>query len=419
MNATITPRPLSGSIKIIASKSQAHRLLILAALAEEKSLLICEGMNEDIAATMDCLNAMGARVVKNGDEISIFPIEKMGGKCKMCVRESGSTLRFLLPVICALGMNAQIEMCGRLPERPISELSDELQRHGVNIVKEGNILHVSGKLESYDFKIAGNISSQYISGLLFAMCALKKPCSLAITGEIQSRSYIEMTLRAMERFGISTARTESGFSLTGDERMSAYCGPVEGDWSNAAFWLCAGAMSEKGITLTGLDEHSAQGDRAVIEILRRFGADVSTNERGVRVRKKELTGTQIDAADIPDLIPVLSVLACAAKGDTRIFNAQRLRIKESDRLAAIYELIGAAGADFTPTPDGLIIHGGAPLHGAKVSAHNDHRMAMSAAVLGTFAGKIEVEGAQCVKKSYPDFWDKFAMLGGNVKRSGV
>ncbi len=417
MNVRITPSLISGEVKMISSKSQAHRMLICAALAEGESHLICERTNEDILATIDCLNAMGAVITLEGDTISVKPLSGDVHKAEMCCRESGSTLRFILPVVCALGIEAEIEMWGRLPERPMDPLTDELKRHGALIEKCGNKLYTGGRLQAGDYSIPGNISSQYVSGLLFALSAMDAPGSLEVTGEVQSGSYIEMTLRAMEAFEICPKRNGYRFNFSGSEKAFGRDMLIEGDWSNAAFWLCAGALSDKGITLKNLDMASPQGDKAIVDILIGFGAHILANDAGIHIRSGELKGVEIDAGDIPDLIPVISAFACAAKGDTIIRNAERLRIKESDRLAAICEMLNILGADFTPTEDGLIIHGGKVLKGGELSAHNDHRMAMTAAVASMICdGEITVVGAECVKKSYPDFWDAFTSLGGRIER---
>lgn len=417
MNMRITPTILSGKVKIISSKSQAHRMLICAALANSPSELLCEKTNDDILATIDCLNAIGANITVNGEKISVKPISGRVDRAKLCVRESGSTLRFILPIICALGIQAEIEMLGRLSQRPLNELSDELIKKGIRLKREKNRIYTQGKLSGGEYFIPGNISSQYITGLLFAFLCIKEPCTLTVVGEMQSYSYVDMTIKAMQEFGVMVKREGNLFSISEENRPFGRKIRIEGDWSNAAFWICAGALSEEGITVTNIDYNSTQGDKAIIDIVKDFGAKVIIGENEITVKKGELNGVKIDAGNIPDIIPVISALACAAKGDTVIQNASRLRIKESDRLAAIYELMEAMGADYSPTDDGIIIHGGTKLHGAEVSSHDDHRMAMTAAVMSALSvGDVVVMGSEAVKKSYPDFWKVFNALGGRAER---
>ena len=420
MNVRITGRPLGGKISAISSKSHAHRALICAALAKTPSKIICDSVNDDIMATASCLNAMGAQIDYHDGIFTVNPIDpgEKKGRVFLNCRERGSTLRFLLPIVCALGLEAKIDMEGHLPQRPMGELVDELIRHGAKIEQKGSSLYVGGKLCAGKFLIAGNVSSQYISGILFAMCVLKVPSSLEVIGEVQSRSYIDMTLDAIREFGITVEEKDSLFSISGIEDFTGKDLRIEGDWSNAAFWLCAGAMGGNGICVDHLAFHSSQGDRRIEELLAEFGANVERENDSLTVKSAALSGIEIDASNIPDLVPVLCAVACAASGKTVIKNAERLRIKESDRLEAIYDMLQSLGACFTPTKDGIIIEGNKPLKGGSVNSYNDHRMAMTAAILSTICkGEVEILDAQCVKKSYPDFWNAFNALGGHAERT--
>ena len=333
MNQTVLPGPRTGSVRIPASKSQAHRLLICAALGARPVALQCDGVSADIAATARCLCALGADITDDGTgTFRIVPIAgEMPVHADMLCGESGSTLRFLLPVVGALGADVTFHMEGRLPERPLSPLDAVLTAHGMTIRRDGALLHVAGQLRPGTYELPGDVSSQYISGLLMALPPAGES-TLAVTGRLESAGYIAMTEDALRLSGICLQKQERTYTIPGGQtaRLPAQC-HVEGDWSNTAFFLCMGALSPAGVTVTGLAAASSQGDRAVLDVLRRFGADV-LRHRTPSPSGAALHGITIDAAPIPDLIPVLSVVAALADGETQIVNAARLRLKESDRL---------------------------------------------------------------------------------------
>lgn len=415
MNRIITPGARHGIVTIPASKSQAHRLLICAALGTEETELVCGGTSADIEATVRCLNALGARIERSGaDAFRVKPIESVpSGVCVLPCDESGSTLRFLLPLVGAFGAEAEFVMEGRLPERPLAPLDALLCAHGMRIERAGNSLRCSGKLGPGEYEISGEVSSQYISGLLMALPRIKGDSRLTVTGKIESAGYIAMTEDALRLSKIKFEKQERTYIIPGAQRcaLPANC-RVEGDWSNAAFFLAIGALSDAGVTVTGLNLKSSQGDRAVLDILRAFGAEITTDADSVSVRRAALKGVTIDAAPIPDLIPVLSVVAAAAEGETRIINAARLRLKESDRLRSTARLLTALGAEVQEQESGLIIRGGV-LSGGRVDSCRDHRIAMSAAVAACAAsGAVDVIDSECVAKSYPRFWQDFAALEG-------
>lgn len=412
MTEVLYPARLEGCIAAIPSKSQAHRLLICAALADTPSAIRCPQLSKDIRATMDCLNAMGAVITQREELLLVQPIrQKAQTLCVLPCGESGSTLRFLLPVVGALGLSACFRMEGRLPQRPMEPLTALLRQQGMTIRQENDLLFCEGQLRAGEYAIPGNISSQYVSGLLFALPLLGGESLLKITTGIESAAYIAMTLDALSLCGISLLQTDDGWRIAGDQQPHMGEGlSVEGDWSNAAFFLCAGAVSAP-VTMTGLRTDSTQGDRAVLEVLRRFGASVDAQTDCVTVFPAPLRGIEIDAAEIPDLIPVLCAVACAAEGTTRIRNAARLRLKESDRLTATANLLNALGGDVTELPDGLVIRGVGRLRGGTVDAAGDHRMAMTAAVCSTICdGAVTIPHAQCTEKSYPAFWQDFRSL---------
>ena len=422
---------LGGKIKAISSKSMAHRLLICAAFADRESYIVCEDTNNDICATADCLCALGADIERVGDTFRVSPIKNVTDGASLDCKESGSTLRFLLPIASAIGANAQFVMSGRLPERPLSPLFEELEQNGMYLSPQGtNPLLTSGCLRHGDYSIKANVSSQFISGLMFALPLIHKfdgvptdddtLSTLALLGDVESAPYIDMTLDALSEYGV---RFENGYANFDAGETLKYVIPsnmnfaspgtlkVEGDWSNAAFWLAAGAIGKNKITVTSLNTRSHQGDMAILKLLERFGADVTESGDHITVSPRKLHGIRIDASQIPDLVPILAVVASVSEGETVIYGASRLRIKESDRLASVTDMLSALGADISQTNDGLIIHGKPRLEGGNVHACNDHRIAMAAAVASTVCnGDVSITDAQAVSKSYPKFWEDFERL---------
>ncbi len=403
MKVTIFPSKLKGSVAARASKSQAHRQLICAALSDLPCTIYCDSLSEDILATADCLNALGAKIEYSKGKFSVIPITIAAHETILDCRESGSTLRFMVSVVAALGTNSTFKMSGRLADRPLSPLSEELEAHGIKISRPTpDTLKLSGKLKGGNFTLDGSVSSQFVSGLLFALPLLEEKSSLTLTGDIQSADYITMTVNAIKSFGIeldyknNTYTVKTGSYHTDNEYY------VEGDWSNGAFWICAGKLTNGDIICTNLDENSPQGDKEIVEIA------TSLTENG-------LSYIVVDAANIPDLVPIICVTASAADGAvTVIKNAQRLRIKESDRIKTTAHMINCLGGKAEETDDGLIITGVGRLRGGKTDSFNDHRIAMSAAIASLISdGPVEITGAEAVNKSYPSFWDDFKALGCN------
>ena len=414
MNVTIQPGPRQGRVRIPASKSQAHRLLLCAALGEGESELLCGGLSADIRATMDCLRALGAGIWQEGERLRVKPIRTAPRSCALPCGESGSTLRFLLPQAGALGTEAVFHRKGRLPQRPLRPLDEELRSHGMKLREEGEALYASGKLTAGDYTLPGNVSSQFISGLLMALPQLPGDSRLTVTGDLESAGYVAMTEDTLAESGIRWQRTGQVWSIPGGQRFHPprLC-QVEGDWSNAAFFLCAGALSRRGVTVEGLSLRSSQGDQAVLRLLRRFGAEVTEREGAVTVRSGMLHGITVDAGPIPDLIPTLSVVAAASVGDSRIENARRLRDKESDRLEGTAALIRDLGGSARVEGDTLIIHGRGGLRGGNASVLGDHRLAMAAAIAACACREsVTVDDSRCVEKSYPRFWEDFRQLKG-------
>lgn len=412
MNRTLLPGPRTGAVRIPASKSQAHRMLICAALSRTPGRLVLDGVSEDIEATIQCLQALGAKIETQPDGLRIEPPEGFPGHAALDVGESGSTLRFLLPVLGALGVSAQIRMHGRLPERPLSPLWELLEAHGMQLRRENDLLHIHGQLQAGSYCLPGNVSSQFVSGLLFALPLLAEESTLTVTGQLQSARYVAMTEQALRAAGIRTEKAGQCWKIPGGQQYAAPARQlVEGDWSNAAFFLCMGALSRQGVRVSGLDAASLQADRAITDILTRFGAELTIEGDAVTVRRGALRGITLDAGPVPDLVPVVSVLAALCTGQTRIENAARLRIKESDRLRTTAALIRALGGTVRELPDGLIITGQRMLAGGSVDASGDHRIAMSAAAAACGCTQpVTVCGSACVAKSYPAFWEDFSSL---------
>lgn len=395
MDITIYPRKLQGTISAIPSKSHAHRLLICAALSDQPVDLICPVVNEDICATVSCLNALGAQIQQTGNGYHIIPISIPPTTAQLHCRESGSTLRFLLPVAGALGVDALFVMEGRLAERPLSPLCEELEKHGVRISKPAkNTLRSLGRLQGGEYAIDGSVSSQYITGLMFALAIIGNGSHLSIKGSTESRPYIALTEQVLQQFQVETANYVFNNCYPFHSEKTITC---EGDWSNAAFFIGSNALGNE-VSVCGLSDHSRQGDRAIRELSEKLKCHAI-----------------IDGRDIPDLIPVLSVIAAANQG-ADFLNIGRLRLKESDRVAAIAQMLEKLGAKVCVDGDSMFVFP-AVFKSCTIDSKNDHRIAMAAAIASTYAlGPVTITGAECVKKSYPGFWEDFKKLGGHYEQ---
>ena len=407
MNVTVYPYPIGGRVSVPPSKSHVHRLLIAAALCGEnqETGIHCIGENADIAATVRCLSALWTDILREGDWFRVgrdFPLHFFQPRSPLDCGESGSTLRFLLP-LCTVKRREHpghyaitLTGTGRLPSRPNGPLLEVLRSHGAKIEGDFLPLTVNGGLQPGEFALPGNISSQYFTGLLFALPLLSGDSTLTYTSPLESMPYVDLTLSVLRQFGIKTEAVENGWRVPGGQR---YISPgnveAEGDWSAAACWLGANALGN-AVTVAGLNRSSCQGDKAIEKLLLHIGGE-------------------IDVTDTPDLMPILSAVAAALPGKTtRVTGAARLRLKESDRIAAMAQTIQAIGGKAEELPDGLVIHG-AKLKGGTVDGMNDHRVVMSAAIAATAcAGPVTILGAEAVNKSYPHFWRDFEALGGQI-----
>ena len=382
MDIILQPCKLSGTVAAPPSKSIAHRMLICAAFADNPTELLCGESGEDVKATADCLQVLGADIQRTVSGYVIQPIHRIPEHAILRCRESGSTLRFLLPIAGAMGLDAAFELEGRLPQRPLSPLWEEMERMGCKLSRpNGSVIRCTGKLRPGHYRIDGSVSSQFVSGLMMALPLIKGKTGLEIIGTVESKPYIDMTQSILDQF-----------SGAHPKQMV-----VEGDWSCAAFWLSANALGSS-VKVEGLEENSVQGDRAVTAWLPKLENPFT-----------------ISAADIPDLIPVLSVVAAAKQGAV-FTDVARLRLKESDRVAAIVDMLSSLGGKAEATEDTLTVYG-TGLIGGSVNSFGDHRIAMSAAIAATVCNEpVTILGAECVKKSYPGFWDEYARLGGNYEK---
>lgn len=414
MNIVIDPSPLEGEITAIPSKSVAHRMLICAALADTPTTLYIPQTSDDINATAGCLKALGAGVTVNETDYIINPLVKTENTPRLDCGESGSTLRFLLPVAAAVADRCGFDGHGRLPDRPLSELTDVMREHGVSFDTEKLPFTINGRLRDGIYCLPGNVSSQYITGLMLALPLCEGKSVIELTTPLESASYIDITLSVLKTFGIDIRCEENRYFIPGKQTFrSPGTLPVEGDWSNAAFFLTAAALNNK-ISMTGLNPDSAQGDRKIISLLKQLGAKVRQEKGRLSLTADRLKGCTIDIQDTPDLLPVLSVAAAWAEGKTTFINAARLRLKESDRLASSAAMIENLGGRAEAGEDYLTVYG-TGLTGGTVNSCNDHRIAMSAAIAATKCKKpVTILNAEAVRKSYPGFYNDYNQTGGKA-----
>lgn len=400
----IHPEQLAGAVTPPSSKSMTHRLIICAALAQGSSTIQNVDVSQDILATLNCIEMMGAewvRVDERTIQVSgIGGLTALGGTPHLDCGESGSTLRFLIPVVLAAAGEATFTGRGRLMERPLQPYLDLFLEKGIDYKLEDGVLTVRGKLEPGEYRLPGNVSSQFLTGLLLALPLLPGESRIVLTTPLESRDYVSMTLEAMGDSGIEVRKEGDCLLIAGGQTYGAQNKTVEADWSQAAFWYAANFLNSQ-VEIRDLNSKSSQGDMRVAWFYWKLA------------RPGEL---ELNVSQCPDLVPPLAAMAALRSGTCHLVNAARLRLKESDRLAAVTEVLNTLGAQVEEKADSLTIHGVKQLEGgATVDCHNDHRIAMMAAVAATRCRKpVSLLGAECVNKSYPQFWDHYRMLGGNI-----
>lgn len=402
MDIRIEPSQLRGTVDIPASKSCAHRALISAALAEGTSVISGVSMSKDIEATIGAMTALGAEFSVDGTTVTVSGISSRMDKAVIDCNESGSTLRFVIPIAAALGTDSRFIGRGRLPQRPIDIYTRELGKNGIKFLTETMPYDITGTLKGGIFEIEGNVSSQFVTGLLFALPLLEGNSEIRLTSHLESRPYVDITIDILRRFGITVESSENGFRIVGGQKYKPYDYRVEGDYSQAAFFYVANALGSE-VNIANLVPDSVQGDRKILEILNETCYNGS------------IGCYRADCSDIPDLVPILAVLGAFGSGESVIYNAQRLRIKESDRLVTTAAMLNELGGDVAVTEDGLIIRPTGRMHGGTIDSAGDHRIVMAAAIAATKTdGAVIIRGAEAAEKSYPDFFKDYIHLGGKA-----
>lgn len=410
----ITPAPFIGTVNAINSKSELHRLLICAALADAPCTLVLgnptDALSNDVKATIDCLESLGANIKTTDTEICITPIKDIPEHPVLDCKESGSTLRFLMPVATALCDKVTFKGNERLSERPIGSLKNALEAHGVEFSSDTLPFTCTGKLRPGKFEVTGDLSSQYVSGLLLALPLIDKS-TIKLTTPLLSRGYVELTIKALAEFGVATVSpTSDNFSII--KRGATYISPgslsIEGDWSNAAFFYVANFLGND-VTINNLRFNSLQRDKSILDFLSLYTAEIEETENILGAKHYE-----IDLLNTPDLLPALSIAAAFADGTTTFTGAARLRLKESDRLTSVCALINSLGGKAEDTADGIIIYP-QPLKGGTVESFGDHRIVMAATIASTRCeSPVIINEARAVDKSYPSFFKDIESLGGQL-----
>lgn len=411
MDAILNGGAMNGTLDAIPSKSQLHRLLICAALGREKREIPCRRLSRDGEATVRCLQALGADIRQEKERLCIRPILSPASTAILPCGESGSTLRFLLPLAGALGVAAEFRTEGRLAERPLDPLLDALRSGGVDVHREGASFFSSGRLSAGSFTLPGNVSSQFISGMLLALPLLDGESRIILTSEPESAPYLEMTLGILREAGVTVEQMPDGYRVPGGQRFLLPADlQAEGDWSDAAVFLAAGALSGK-VGMAGLKRGSPQGDGIIAEYLEQMGANVTWDGDTITAEKAALHPFAVNLRQTPDLAPVLAVLAAAAKGSSFLHGCARLRGKESDRLEALRQLICSLGGSAEIWESSLLVHGSGKLTGGNVTCFGDHRIVMAAALCSLIAtGPVTIDAPECADKSHPGFLDDWNRL---------
>jgi 3-phosphoshikimate 1-carboxyvinyltransferase len=415
---TIYPRSLAGEVLIPASKSMSHRAVICAGLAEGISNINNVGISQDIEATCEAMRSLGIKVERMESSLRIMGSAVLEPKdFRINCRESGSTLRLIIPIAALTGKSIAFYGEGRLTERSLVPYLNIFDRQGIKYeTKCGKLpLHINGRLSPGEFRLGGDISSQFVSGLMFALPLMDGDSRIIITNKLESKPYVDLTMEILKDFSIEVENHDyMNFVIKGNQKYRRTDYTVEGDFSQAAFWLAAGTLGSH-VSCKGLNINSIQGDKSMLNIIREMGGETVVSYDTVKSLPSAARGAVIDASQCPDLVPILAVLGALSKGRTEIVNAERLRLKESDRLKAINRELGRLGACIMEKQSGLIIDGVKSLKGGRVDSWNDHRIAMALAIAATKCQEpVMISNSSCVNKSYPDFWEHYKGLGGRI-----
>lgn len=418
MNVKIKPNEIKGKLKSIPSKSLLHRAIILSGIAKGRETILeqVNTISEDIEATLTCLEKLGAKTKVEGDSIRITSLGNIKkSKVELHCKESGTTLRLLLPLVSTFSKEATVDCSESLRKRPIRELIETLEESGLYFKEKGFPINISGNVTTDFFKISGDISSQYVSGLLLLSSLLDQRSSIYLTTKLESKAYVNITIKVLRDFGIIVNELEDGvFEIYGgrDKILPPKEYQIEGDWSNAAIFLVGGCLGDS-IKMSGLNLESSQGDKKIVEILKKAGAILTCSDDCISSNGSHLNSFEVDFSETPDLFPILSVVAALSKGQSILKGGERLKLKESNRIESTFQMLKSLGADVKKRDDGLIIQGKEILDGGIVNSFNDHRIVMSATMASIKCKEpVSIVNAGAVKKSYPNFFDDFKKVGG-------
>ena len=418
MNVKIKPNEIKGKMKSIPSKSLLHRAIILSGIAKDREIILeqVNTISEDIEATLTCIEKLGAKTKVEGDSIRITSLGNIKkSKVELHCKESGTTLRLLLPLVSTFSKEATVDCSEGLRKRPIRELIETLEESGLYFKEKGFPINISGNVTTDFFKISGDISSQYVSGLLLLSSLLDQRSSIYLTTKLESRAYVNITIKVLRDFGIIVNELEEGvFEIYGgrDKILPPKEYQIEGDWSNAAFFLVGGCLGDS-IKMSGLNLESSQGDKKIVQILKKAGAILTCSDDFISSNRSHLNSFEVDFSETPDLFPILSVVAALSKGQSILKGGERLKLKESNRIESTFQMLKSLGSDVKKRDDGLIIQGKEILDGGIVNSFNDHRIVMSATMASIKCKEpVSIVNAGAVKKSYPNFFDDFKKVGG-------
>jgi len=412
-----------GEVYSPPSKAYTHRMMIAALLSGGVSKILNPLYSDDTRATMQAAEAFGAKVRLDEDCWTVKGKPQLETpKNSINCGESGATLRFMIPVAALAPGPSTFTLGQSLSRRPLEPLLQSLKQlgaeSGLRQREKGSIVRVhGGGIRGGKASIRGDISSQFISGLLFACPRAEENTAITVTAPLESRNYVQMTLEVLEKHDIivSASKDLGQLGIPSNQNYSPCDHKVPGDFSSASFLLAAAAITCSKVKVKNLDHRTRQGDKAILSILEEMGSKVKIADEYIEVEGNQLNAVDVDAKDIPDLVPVCAALACYSEGTSKLYNARRLVYKESDRLSSLHAELKKMGADIKTIEDGLIIKGPCPLHGTTIDPHNDHRIAMTCAVAALGArGETRIQNSECVRKSYPNFFDDLRSLGADV-----